>query len=117
MVERVLLKKLRDKLSEVIVLYEQVYDKWYGKCMESVEKGSLSLYGYGKLLEDMQKRIADSLLLMEKLAKLEKEASQLDNIDEAVRALAYYIMELSEEDRKEVLDFIKKLKERRKLMV
>ena len=78
-----------------------------------MERGNLSLYGYSKLLEEMQKRIADFLLLMERLAKLEKEMSQLDTIDEAVKALAYYIMELSEEEKKEVLEFIKGLKERR----
>jgi DNA mismatch repair ATPase MutS len=117
MIERILLKKLRERLSEIISLYESVYDRWHVKCRESVEKGDLSLYGYSKLLEDMQKRIVDSLLLVERLAKLEKETSQLDNIDEAVRALAYYIMELSEEERKEVFDFIKKLKEKRKLLV
>jgi len=113
MVERILLKKLRDKLGEVIVLYEQVCDKWYNECKKSVEKGSLSLYGYGKLLEEMQKRVADFLLLMEKLVKLEKDTIQLDTVDEAVKALAYYIMELSEEERKQVLEFIKELKKKR----
>jgi len=112
MVERILLKKLRDKLGEVIVLYEQVCDKWYYECKKSVEKGSLSLYGYGKLLEEMQERVADFLLLMEKLVKLEKESVQLDTVDEAVKALAYYIVELGEEERKQVLEFIKRLKKR-----
>ena len=112
MVERILLKKLRDKLGEVIVLYEQVYDKWYDECKKSVEKGSLSLYGYGKLLEEMQRRVADFLLLMEKLLKLEKDTAQLDTVEEAVKALAYYIAELNEEQRKQVLEFIKKLKRR-----
>jgi DNA mismatch repair ATPase MutS len=103
---------MREKLSEVISLCERVVEEWYRKCEESVERGNLSLYGYSKLLEEMQKRIADFLLLMERLAKLEKEMSQLDSVDEAARALAYYIMELSEEERREVLEFIKRLKER-----
>ena len=113
MVERILLRRMREKLSEIISLCERVMEEWYRKCEESVERGNLSLYGYSKLLEEMQKRIADFLLLMERLAKLEKEMSQLDTIDEAVKALAYYIMELSEEERKKVLEFIKGLKERR----
>jgi len=113
MVERILLRRMRGKLSEVISLCERVCEEWYRKCEESVERGNLSLYGYGKLLEEMQKRIADFLLLMERLTKLEKEVSQLDIVDEAARALAYYIMELNEEERKEVLEFMKKLKERR----
>jgi len=112
MVERILLRKMREKLSEVISLCERVVEEWYRKCEESVERGNLSLYGYSKLLEEMQKRIADFLLLMERLAKLEKEMSQLDSVDEAARVLAYYIMELSEEERREVLEFIKRLKER-----
>jgi hypothetical protein len=103
---------MREKLSEVISLCERVVEEWYKKCEESVERGNLSLYGYSKLLEEMQKRIADFLLLMERLAKLEKEMSQLDSIDEAVKALAYCIMELEEEERREVLEFIKRLKER-----
>ncbi|MCS7366477.1 MAG: hypothetical protein NDF52_01160 [archaeon YNP-WB-062] len=107
------MRRMREKLSEVISLCEKVMEEWYRKCEESVERGNLSLYGYSKLLEEMQKRIADFLLLMERLAKLEKEMSQLDTIDEAVKALAYYIMELGEEERKEVLEFIKELKERR----
>jgi len=113
MVEKILLKRLRGKLGEVISLYERVCEEWYRKCGESVVKGNLSLYGYGKLLEEMQRRIADFLLLMERLTKLEKEVSQLDTVDEAARALAYYVMELSEEERKEVLEFMKRLRERR----
>jgi len=112
MIERVLLRRLREKLSDLMVLCDRVYEEWYRKCEESLKQGNLSLYGYGKLLEDMQKRASDFLSLMEKLAKLEKEVSQLDSVDEAVKALAYYIMELSEEERKEVLEFIKGLKER-----
>jgi DNA mismatch repair ATPase MutS len=114
MVERVLLKRMRERLGEIVDLYEKVYEEWYKKCEESLRSGGLSLYGYSKLLEEMQGRVVEFLQVMEKLAKLEKEVSELDTVDEAVRALAYYIMELSEDERREVLGFIKKLKEGRR---
>jgi signal recognition particle GTPase len=117
MVERVLLKRMREKLGEVIALYEKVCDEWYRKCEESMRSENLTLYGYSKLLEEMQGRVVEFLQVMERLAKLEKEVGQLDTVDEAVRALAYYIMELSEEERREVLDFIKRLKEGRRALV
>lgn len=117
MVERVLLKRMRERLGEVVDLYERVYEEWYKKCEESLRSGGLSLYGYSKLLEEMQGRVVEFLQVMERLAKLEKEVSELDTVDEAVRALAYYIMELSEDERREVLSFIKKLKEGRRALV
>jgi hypothetical protein len=113
MVERILLRRMREKLSEAISLCEKVYEEWYRKCDESISRGNLTLYGYSKLLEDMQKRIGDFLLLMERLAKLEKELFHLDAVDEATKALAYSIMELSEEERREVFEFIKNVLERR----
>jgi hypothetical protein len=116
-VERILLRRMRERLGEVVALYERVCDEWYRKCMESVESGNLTLYGCSKLLEEMQSRVVEFLQVMERLAKLEKEVGQLDTVDEAVRVLAYYIMELDEEERKEVLDFMKRLKERRRGLV
>jgi len=116
MVEKVLLKKMRGKLSEVMVLFERVYDEWYRKCEESVSGRNLTLYGYSKLLEEMQKRVIEFLQLMERLAKLEKEVGQLETIDEAVRALAYYIMEFDEEERKEVFEYLRRLRERKKVV-
>jgi len=104
---------MRDKLGDVMSLCEKVYGEWYKKCEESISRGNLTLYGYSKLLEDMQKRTADFLLLMERLAKLEKELVHLDAVDEATKALAYSIMELSEEERREVFEFIKGVLERR----
>jgi signal recognition particle GTPase len=117
MVERILLKRMREKLGDVIALYEKVYDEWYRKCEESVKSENLTLYGFSKLLEEMQGRVVEFLQVMERLAKLEKEVSHVDTVDEAVRALAYYLMELSEEERRQVLDFIKRLKEGRKALV
>jgi DNA mismatch repair ATPase MutS len=117
MVERILLKRMREKLGDVIELYERVYDEWYRKCEESVRSENLTLYGYSKLLEEMQGRVVEFLQVMERLAKLEKEVSHVDTVDEAVRALAYYLMELSEEERKEVLEFVKRIKERRRALV
>ncbi len=117
MVERILLKKMREKLSDVVALYEKVSDEWYRKCEESMNSENLTLYGYSKLLEELQGRVVEFLQVMERLAKLEKEVSHVDTVDEAVRALAYYLMELSEEERKQVLDFIKRLKEGRKELV
>ena len=116
MVERVLLKRVREKLVEMVSLYERVYEEWCKKFEERVRGGGLDLRSYSKLMEDVHSRLVECLQLMERLVELEKEASQLDTVDEAVRALAYYIMELGEEERKEVLEFIKKLKKRRSLV-
>jgi signal recognition particle GTPase len=116
MLERILLRRMREKLGEVVALYEKVCNEWYRKCEESIGSGNLTLYGYSKLLEEMQGRLVEFFQVMERLAKLERELGQMETVDEAVRALAYYIMELSEEERKEVLDFIKKLKGRRELV-
>jgi signal recognition particle GTPase len=117
MVEKILLRRMREKLGEIIALYEKVYDEWYRKCEESMSSENLTLYGFSKLLEEMQGRVVEFLQVMERLAKLEREVSHMDTVDEAVRALAYYIMELGEDERKEVLDFIKRLKEGRRSLV
>jgi hypothetical protein len=116
MVERVLLRRMREKLGKVVAVYERVCDEWYRKCEEDMGRGNWNLYGYSKLLKEMQDRLVEFLQVMERLAKLEKELGQVETVDEAVRALAYYIIELSEEERREVLDFIKKLKGRRELV-
>lgn len=115
MIERVLLRKLRERLSDLMALCDRVYEEWYRKCEESLKQGNLSLYGYGKLLEDMQKKASDFLSLMEKLAKLDKEISNIDVVDEAVRTLVYGIVtELSEEERKEVIEFLQGILQRRR---
>jgi hypothetical protein len=95
-------------------LYDEICNEWYKKCKENLSLGNLSLYGYNRLLEDMQKRISDFLLLMERLAKLDKEVAHLDTVDEVVKALAYGIMELDDEERKKVLEFMKTIVEKKK---
>jgi hypothetical protein len=63
----------------------------------------------------MQKKASDFLSLMEKLAKLDKEISNIDVVDEAVRTLVYGIVtELSEEERKEVIEFLQGILQRRR---
>jgi hypothetical protein len=115
MIERILLRKLRERLNDLMALCDMVYENWYKKCEESLKRGSLSLDRYSELLEDMQKKASGFLSLMEKLARLDKEISNIDVVDEAVRTLVYGIVtELSEEERKEVIKFLQGILQRRK---
>ena len=98
----------------MVEVFDEVYGRWYEKCVESVREGNLTLYGYSRILEEVQKRLADVLVLMEKLMKLEKEAEKVSQVDEAVRVLAYSIMELDEEDRREIVELVKMKLEKKK---
>ena len=102
----VLIEKLEERVKFVFVLFGNVFERWVEKVAESVENGSLTLYGYSKLMEEVQKRFVDMLLVLERLVKLRKELEKLRTVDDAVLALAYRIAELGEEDKKEVLDLV-----------
>jgi uncharacterized protein YdcH (DUF465 family) len=115
MIERILLRKLRERLSDLMALCDRVYEEWYRKCEENLKRGGSSLNWYGELLEDIQKKASGFLSLMEKLAKLDKEISNVDVVDETVRTLAYGIVtELSEEERKEVIEFLQGILQKRR---
>jgi hypothetical protein len=118
MVERILLRRVRERLVNMVALYERVYEEWYKKVEEEVQRSnSLSLRSYNELMRDIHGRMVECLQLIERLVELEKEVGQVETVDEAAKVLAYYIMELEEGERKEVLEFIKKLKERRRVLV
>ncbi len=108
MIERVLLRMLREKVEELSGVFNEAYDRWYEKCVEGLRKGNLTLYGYSKVLDEVQRKLSDVLLLIERLSKIEREVEKMSEVDEVVMALAYSIMELDEKDRKKIADWVKK---------
>jgi len=108
MIERVLLRMLREKVEELSGVFDEAYSRWYEKCVENLRKGNLTLYGYSKVLDEVQKKLSDVLSLVERLSKIEKEIEKVGQVDEVVMALAYSIMELDEKDRKKIANWVKR---------
>lgn len=113
MVEKVMFNNVRKKLEELVDLYDEMYGVWYGKCRREVEGGSRTVEWYSSMIDNLHKKIGEMLVLMERVVKLEKEVSKMNPVDEGIKALTYSILSLDEEDRKEVIDFVKGKLERR----
>jgi len=112
-VEKVMFNNVRKKLEELIDLYDNAYAVWYEKCKREVEGGSRTVEWYSSIIDNLHKKIEEMLVLMEKVVKLEKEVSKINPVDEGIKALTYSILSLDEDDRKEVIDFVKSKIERR----
>jgi len=113
MVEKVMFNNVRKKLEELVDLYDDTYRVWYEKCKKEVEVGSRTVEWYSNVIDNVHKKIEEMLVLMERVVKLEKEVSKINPVDEGIKALTYSIISLDEEDRKEVVDFVKSRLERR----
>lgn len=96
---RVVVYKLQEKIQRLVELMEKVEEMVWSEYERMLQGGVVGVGGVERLLDKLHRYVMDMVVMVERLNRLRKEVSE---VDEVVDRLVYLILQLDERGRERV---------------
>ena len=90
---RVVVYKLQEKIQRLVELMEKVEEMVWSEYERMLQGGVVGVGGVERLLDRLHRYVMDMVVMVERLNRLRKEVSE---VDEVVDRLVYLILQLDE---------------------